>query len=172
MHPTQRREGLLQWLREAGAPQTGTQLAERFGVSRQVIVQDMAVLRAAGWEILATAQGYMIPGRRPRGEAIALTCRHTDRDAMREELFIMVDAGACVVDVIVEHPYYGEIRGELMIDSRRKAEFFLSKLEESDAAPLAAVTAGVHTHTLWVDGEAMAQAIAGALRRRGILVEE
>lgn len=172
MQPSDRREIMLRELRETENPLTGGQLAEKYGVSRQVIVQDMAVLRAAGHDILATAQGYMIPRGSRSGEAVAFVCRHSGRDAMREELYIMVDAGACVMDVIVEHPVYGEIRGELMLDSRRKVDLFLEKLDAHAAEPLAVTTAGVHVHTLRVENAAMADAVAEALRARGILAEE
>ena len=47
-------------LNNSKEPVTGSTLAKDFNVTRQVIVQDMAILRAEGKDIIATPQGYMM----------------------------------------------------------------------------------------------------------------
>ncbi|SDF32666.1 transcription repressor NadR [Sporolituus thermophilus] len=165
-----RREKLLTMLKQAAAPVTGTALSRELGVSRQVIVGDIAILRAAGQEIYATPQGYLVPVANPRSAVTAkLACRH-GRDSLAEELAIIIDHGGKVLDVIVEHPLYGEIRANLMLASRRDLAEFLRKLEESGAKPLSVVTGGVHLHTVEAPSPQVLAEIEGALRQQGILL--
>src|SRR5262249_28151369 len=114
-----RRDRILELISSATQPVTGTELASRLGVSRQIVVQDMAILRAAGADIVATPRGYL-PGT-PRGgrpvQREVLAVQHP-REMIEAELNALVDLGVRVVDVIVEHPVYGELRGQLMLDSR------------------------------------------------------
>ena len=55
-----RRDGILSLLEESDTPLSGTELAHRFKVSRQVIVQDIALLRAEDKKILSTYRGYVL----------------------------------------------------------------------------------------------------------------
>lgn len=102
-------------------PLSATKLADELGVSRQVIVQDIALLRAEGSQIIATNRGYIVAGK-PRAERVFKAC-HTDEQT-REELYLIVDAGGCVEDVYVWHKVYGKICAQMNIDSRRKADEF------------------------------------------------
>src|SRR3954470_13327373 len=108
-----RREQLLRRLQDAGEPVAGGELASWLGVSRQVVVQDIAILRAAGAPILATSRGYLLPDSAacplPRA---TLACRHTVEQTC-DELYLIVDHGIRVVDVVIDHPLYGELRGNL-----------------------------------------------------------
>ena len=106
-------------------PHTAGALAEKFGVSRQVIVQDVALLRAEGHSIVATSRGYICP--HPRAQRV-FKVRHTDAET-REELYLIADAGGRVEDVFVWHKVYGKISAPMGISSRRDADEFMKKLE-------------------------------------------
>jgi uncharacterized protein len=167
----ERRANLLDLLKNRREPVTGNDLASRFSVSRQVIVQDIAILRASGEQVLATPQGYMIP-KFPRETAVraVVACCHT-REQIGEELGIVVDLGGKALDVIVEHPLYGDLRGNLMIASRRDLKLFLERLEKTEANPLSALTGGVHLHTIEAPGQAVIHDIIAGLRNAGYLVD-
>lgn len=150
---------------------TGAELAHRFGVSRQIIVQDIAILRASGEQVLATPQGYLIPKAEQRPVVCAVVaCRHL-REQIEEEIGLVVDRGGMVRDVIVEHPVYGEMRGNLMIASRRDLNLFLEKLGKTDARPLSHLTDGVHLHTIEAPSEDILEEIITALCDAGFLVK-
>jgi len=150
--PEQRREHLVQVLRERGDAVRGSELAQSLGVSRQVIVQDIAVLRASGTAIVPSPRGYRWLADEAAGEPGAfmrtrVAVRHTPRDTATE-LYALVDAGVRVVDVVVEHPLYGELRGLLDLGTRADVEGWLGALAEHNASMLSALTGGVHLHTL------------------------
>ena len=113
-------------------PHTAGALAEKFGVSRQVIVQDVALLRAEGHSIVATSRGYICP--HPRAQRV-FKVRHTDAET-REELYLIADAGGRVEDVFVWHKVYGKISAPMGISSRRDADEFMKKLEGGVSVPL------------------------------------
>lgn len=168
----ERRKQLAELLRQAKTPLAGGALAKQLKVSRQVIVGDIAILRAGGLEIYATPQGYVVPGL-PELPVITaqLACRH-GRDDMAEELAIIIDNGGKVLDVIVEHGVYGEIKANLMLASRRELAAFLTAIQDCSAEPLSAVTGGVHLHTVEVPSAAVLQEIQNQLKERGFLVEQ
>jgi hypothetical protein len=170
METEKRRWELLTLLRDGSEPVTGNELARRFGVSRQVIVQDIAILRAAGAEVLATPQGYMFPRLKiePVVRAI-VACRHS-LEQIEEELVIIVDLGGKVLDVIVEHPVYGEMRGNLMIASRRDLSIFLEHLSKTEARPLSALTDGVHLHTIEAPAQTIIDEIVSRLDEAGFII--
>lgn len=171
MDAEKRRAGLLKLLRKSVKPLTGAELAGYFHVSRQVIVQDIAILRASGEQILASLQGYLL--NLPSQEAqlrFVVACRHT-REQIEDELGIIVDQGGRILDVIVEHPVYGELRGNLMISSRLDLSTFLKSLEKTEANPLLALTGGIHLHTLEVAGQESMQKIIASLDKAGYLIK-
>lgn len=170
MEAKERREQIKYRLGTAGQPVTGTVLAKELGVSRQVIVGDIAILRAAGFNIYATPDGYMTPGPSAQTEQITVyACRH-GRAELGKELEIIIDNGGKVIDVVVEHPVYGEIRANLMLSSRRQLAEFLHKLADSGAEPLSIVTGGVHLHTVAAPSQAILQQIGAELKAKGFLV--
>jgi transcriptional regulator of NAD metabolism len=144
----ERRRKLTKWIRAQASPVHGDDLARHFRVSRQCLVQDVAVLRAAGVEILSTPQGYRLPaqGNSP-GHRATLACRHTPEQT-EMELNILVDYGVRVLDVVVEHALYGELRGSLMIESRADVQEFLRRWSQTKASLLSSLTRGVHLHTV------------------------
>ena len=167
MHAEERRQTILNLLRQSARPVSAGALAERFSVSRQIIVGDVALLRAAGAEISATPRGYLIQ-KAPAGLTRQVACRHDAAD-MEAELNAMVDNGCTVLDVIVEHPVYGQLTGLLQLSSRYDVQQFLARC--SDARPLSDLTEGIHLHTLSCPDEAAWQRVLASLRQLNILVE-
>lgn len=154
----------------AETPVSAGALAEELGVSRQVIVADIALLRAGGQDILATPRGYLV-ARPQQGLQKIVACRHS-AGQMKEELYLFADNGALVRNVIVEHPIYGQIEGQLQIRSRLEADRFAQSLESAGSVPLSLVTGGVHLHTLIVPSEESYQNICAGLKKLGIYYED
>jgi len=165
----ERRRQLVRLLQQADQPRTGAELAARFGVSRQVIVQDMAVLRAAGSPVVATPRGYLLlPVGQPEMIRDVLAVCHPPEQTC-EELMLLVQSGCRVLDVVVEHPVYGELRGELQLSTPADVEDFLQKVESEGARLLSSLTDGFHLHTVEArDPRALVRAREG-LARLGIL---
>ena len=65
MTGVERREKLLSMLAKSKEPIAGAEMAKQLSVSRQVIVQDIALLRAADNNIVSTNRGYVLlkPGK-------------------------------------------------------------------------------------------------------------
>lgn len=172
--PEARRQALMELLRRSAEPLPGGRLAERLGVSRQVIVQDVTVLRARGAPILATPRGYLLtePARPdPRYACRRVLAVSHGPDDIEAELDAVCDLGGRVVDVIVEHPLYGELRGLVMTASRADVDEFVANLRASGAAPLLTLTGGPHLHTVEAASEERLDAIARRLRELGFLME-
>lgn len=166
----ERRRRIIAWMRAHGAPVRGGELAKRLRVSRQCLVQDVAILRASGEEILATPQGYRLPKGSIRSHQVLLACKHAP-ERTEEELQILVDNGVKVLDVIVEHPLYGELRGALMIESRTDVQDFLERVRSSRASLLSSLTRGVHLHTVEASRPEMIARAKTALRSHGFLLK-
>ncbi len=168
-----RRDEILEILNTKEGPITGSELAKRFEVSRQVIVQDIAVLRAQGINIMASSNGYYIPTPNYNSNNIAtIVCKHEGYQSIKDELTVIVDMGGKILDVIVMHPVYGEIRCPLMIDSRYELEKFITKVKEERAEPLASLTGGEHIHTIEVPNSKVLDIIKEKLDEKGILVRD
>lgn len=155
MNGSVRREKLMELLQASREPISGSALAKTLQVSRQVIVQDMALLRArTDVEIISTYQGYVL---RPKDEPCSrvFKVRHS-ADRTEEELLTVVDLGGHVEDVFVYHSVYGVVRGQLGIRSRRDVSRFMERLRESCSAPLMGITDDYHYHTVTApDGETL-----------------
>lgn len=158
-------------LRAEGGPVTGGHLASETGVSRQAIVNDIAILRAAGEPIQGSPLGYLWGGEPEGMVTAAIACRH-DREGSRAELEALVDAGVTVVDVVVEHQLYGEVRANLHIGSHEDVERYMKSLVEQDAQPLSALTGGVHLHHLRASDTAAIDAARRAIGALGMLLED
>ena len=165
-----RRARLIGWMRHRLEPMQGSEIAAHFRVSRQCVVQDVAILRAAGTEILATPQGYRLPENGLRSVRAILACRHAP-ERTEEELQILVDHGVHVLDVMVEHPLYGELRGPLMIRSRLDLQDFLNKVRQTKAMLLLSLTGGIHLHTVEAAREELITRARAKLRERGFLLK-
>ena len=168
MEAASRGQAILDRLRTADRPVSASALAAGLNVSRQIIVGDIALLRAGGAEISATPRGYVLP-RATDGITRTIACRHTLAQT-GQELDILVDNGCTVLDVIVEHPVYGQLTGQLQISSRYDVEQFLARTRDSDAAPLSMLTGGLHLHTLRCPNEDAYTRACAALKAAGLLL--
>lgn len=168
MEAASRRQAILDRLRTADRPVSASALAAGLNVSRQIIVGDIALLRAGGAEISATPRGYVLP-RATDGITRTIACRHTLAQT-GQELDILVDNGCTVLDVIVEHPVYGQLTGQLQISSRYDVEQFLARIRDSDAAPLSMLTGGLHLHTLCCPNEDAYTRACAALKAAWLLL--
>lgn len=147
MNAAQRRESILKRLSGAEAPVSASALAALLGVSRQIVVGDVALLRAGGAQIDATPRGYQLHPAE-KGYTAILACVHSTEDEMRTELYTVVDQGGIVVDVAVENSLYGELRGNLNLASRYDVDNFIQQAKDTPEALLSRMTGGVHLHTL------------------------
>ncbi len=173
MDANERRQEILKILKSSSEPVKGTDLSERLEVSRQVIVQDIAILRARGENILATPQGYLIPKTYGKERLIkTIVCTHKTNDELEDELKTIVDLGGKIIDVIVEHPLYGEIKSQLQIDSRHDLRLFMENLKATKAEPLSSLTGGVHLHTIEVEDEKTLKRIKESLLEKNYLIKE
>ena len=134
MNAAQRRERILTRLTGASEPMSASLLAGELGVSRQIVVGDVALLRAAGAQIDATPRGYQLHPA-AKGYTGILACVHRTAEEMRAELYTVVDQGGVVVDVAVENPLYGELRGNLNLASRYDVDLFLRQADDRRRAP-------------------------------------
>ena len=165
-----RRRRLMECLRARRRPVAGSELARQFHVSRQCLVQDVAILRARGEEILSTPQGYRLPSPQAAAHRAIIACQHGP-ERTQEELNILVDHGVKVIDVLVEHPLYGELRGGLMIESRADVADFIRRWRKAKAALLSSLTGGVHLHTVEASRPEMIARAKAQLQARGILLK-
>ncbi|MCL2592414.1 MAG: transcription repressor NadR [Defluviitaleaceae bacterium] len=166
MEANARRKKILDMISTSETPLSASLLANKLGVSRQIIVGDIALLRAHGNEIIATARGYITPKISQYLGKIA--CQHMPKDTV-QELYTIVDLGATILDVTVEHDVYGEITGNLNLQSRRDVDVFLEKVKTSDAKLLSELTSGVHLHTIACRDESHFKEICKDLKNAGYL---
>ena len=165
-----RRERILEELKGATAPINATKLAEMNGVTRQIIVADIALLRAAGNSIRAEHKGYVLD-RNANEIRKQIVCRH-DKDAITDELYAIVDNGGKAIDVQVEHSIYGMISGNLDISSRYDVDQFVESVKSTGASSLSDLTDGIHIHTIAVKDEASFDRICKKLTELGVLIND
>ncbi len=171
MEAGDRREKLLKILHERSKAVSGSRLAEELGVSRQVIVQDIALLRAGGENIFATPQGYLLTLSGKDVVKRVFACIH-GADGIGEELLTIVNSGGKVLDVIVEHPLYGDLRGLLMLATPADVQDYLKNYRASQAKPLSVLTEGVHLHTIEAENVSLLGTIEKALKEKGFLFQQ
>lgn len=167
----ERRSKILQKLMESQTPMSGAALAKAFRVSRQIIVQDIALMRAERHDIVSTNKGYLY-----RNEEVDATfskrvffVKHTT-DQVMEEFLTVIELGGHVLDVAVEHSLYGQIRVDLLIESRQDAEEFVRKLAVCRDNPLNMLTDGCHYHTVSAPSEKLLNLIETELQQKGLLL--
>lgn len=163
-----RKTRIMEIISSSDKPVSASKIAKELGVSRQIIVGDVALLRASGEDITATPRGYILDTNRSNHYTIAVM---HNNDQLEEELNTIVDLGGKVEDVIVEHPLYGEIKGNLHIYSRYDVSKFMSAVKDKDIAPLSLLTDGVHLHTITVPDEETLERIKEALDEKYILLK-
>lgn len=171
MDAIERRAEIIKILSKNNRPISGGKLAEALGVSRQVIVQDITIIRAAGEDIFATPQGYVLTETIKRKPRRVLAAQH-DMAGMAAELNTIVSMGGKVIDVVVEHPLYGEIKGMMMLSNLQEVAEFLAQYQRSGARLLSSLTKGVHLHTIEADTEEELEGIVDALKNLGFLLSQ
>lgn len=171
MTAQQRRERICEILETAPGPVSASTLAGQLGVSRQIVVGDVALLRAGGYAVDATPRGYLRHGGAD-GCSAMLACRHTGVEQLRQELYCVVDNGGLLENVIVENPLYGEIVGQLQIGSRYDADTFVAKAIESPGSLVCSTTGGVHLHSVRCPDRESLERIRAGLLKLGILYEK
>ena len=169
MKVAERRKAIVNLLLSAKEPISGGELAQKFNISRQIIVQDITVLKGTGYEILSTSQGYIMQ-KSPLSERV-FKVRHTTEQT-EDELSCIVDLGGTVVDVFVWHKVYGKIEATLNIFSQLHVRQFLEGVRTGQSSELMHVTGGYHYHTVRAENEATLDRIEAALAERGYIVPE
>ena len=171
MTGSERRGEIVRTLRAAAAPVLGSALARAVGVSRQVVVTDIALLRADGHDVVATNRGYVLrEGAAPEVPTRLLKVHHTI-DELADELNTIVDMGGTALNVMVNHRVYGKITADLDIRSRRDVERYLEGIRSGKSYPLMTVTSGYHFHRVAADSEEILDEIEAALAAKGFLAE-
>lgn len=168
----ERREQIIRILEQSDRPVPGMDLAKALGVSRQVIVQDIALLRAENKNILSTNRGYLL--YRVHGERqkiCRIVCVKHTKEQIRDELYTIVDCGGKVLDVMIEHEIYGRISGNLMLYTRKDVDRFVSRVEHANTRPLNCLTDGTHYHTIEADSEEMLDEIEDELEKKNYLLK-
>jgi uncharacterized protein len=171
MNAVKRRENIENILMSSDKPQKGHILAEKLGVTRQIIVKDIAILRAKGKSIIATPEGYLIPktGNNKIKQVIAVSHKSCE---IENELITIVKFGATVEDVIIEHPIYGEIKGMLMIKSIYDVKSFINKVLSTKSEPLLVLTGGIHLHTIYADDISIINNVKKELKLKKYLISD
>lgn len=167
MTGTERRTKIVELIQNSEKPLSGTALAKQCDVSRQVIVQDIALIRASGYDIISTNRGYII--QEPLVKERVFKVNHTD-EQLEEELYSIIDLGGTVVNVMVNHRVYGHMEAELRINSRRKVEAFMEDIRSGKSSPLKNITSNYHYHKVAADSEETLDLIEEALRQKHFLV--
>ena len=169
MKATERRRSMVALLMAEKKPVTGGALSERFGVSRQIIVQDIAVLNGSGYDILSTHRGYLLQ-KSPLHERVFKVYHTTEQT--EDELNCVVELGGIVADVFVWHKVYGKIDAVLNIFSKLQIEQFLAGVRSGKSTELMNITGGYHYHTVRAETEEILDAIEQQLKVRGYIVPE
>ena len=163
----QRREEIIGSIRNSDIPVPGKVLAQTYDVSRQVIVQDIAMIRASGYNIISTNRGYLL--NEPHSVRRTFKVNHTDEE-LETELCSIVDLGGKVVNVMINHRVYGHMEARLDIGSRRKIMEFMDDIRTGKSRPLKNITSNYHYHTVEADNEEILDMIEETLKQKGFLI--
>lgn len=168
MSGAQRRKKIIAMMQQSSKPLSGSALGKETGVSRQVVVQDIALLRMEGYPILATARGYML-NETKKAMRLIKVCHTVEQ--IQEELEIIVDLGGSVEDVMVNHRAYGKMSAPLHIRNRRDVATLLDNLKTGKSTPLMNVTSGYHFHHISADSQEILDEIEDSLRQKQYLAD-
>ena len=168
MTGSDRRQEILKNIKESDRPVSGSKLAKDYDVSRQVIVQDIALLRASGYDIISTNRGYVLlkPGKCER----IFKVRHTAEE-IEKELQIIVDNGGRILDVFVYHKIYGVVKAPMNIKTRKDIYEYVKTLSSGKSSPLLKITDNYHYHTVQADSENILDNIQKDLEECGFLAK-
>ena len=171
MTGTERRDAIILRMQEDRKPLSGTKLASMYGVSRQVIVQDIALIRAAGYDVISTNKGYILNAAvENKTVERVFKVNHSD-EQMEDELCSIVDLGGTIINTMINHKVYGHLEAPLHIKSRRNVAEFMKDIYSGKSTPLKNVTAGYHYHTISAESEEVLNMIEKMLREKQFLVE-
>jgi len=164
----ERLEEILKTLKDSSEPIVAREFAKKYQVSRQVIVGDIARLRAAGEEIVSTPRGYLM--NTPINHQITkkIICKHTPEETI-DEINTIVGLGGKLLDVAIDHPVYGELTGALNIFDQADADQFNQKVVSGEASLLSELTEGIHVHTIAASSMMILEAIEEKLEEKGYL---
>ena len=170
MNGEARRETIKQMLLTARQPMTGTALAQELHVSRQVIVQDIALMRAEQLPILSTNKGYLLrPEDTPTPQPKRVFFVRHSTDQVLDEFMTVIELGGRILDVAVEHELYGQIRVDLLIENAQDALDFDRRLSHCKDNPLKVLTDDCHFHTVSAPSEKLLDLIEKEFQAKGYL---
>jgi len=164
-----RRKKIIEILSDSKVPISGGALSKLLKVSRQVIVQDIALLRAVNKNIMATPKGYILFHKNADKYYRSYYVKHTNEE-MAEELNTMIDNGGKVLDISVEHEVYGQISASLVLATREEVEEFCRRMFAKGTKPLNILADGYHMHTVEAASEVILNNIEKALKEKGYLI--
>lgn len=167
MKKQKRQEDIVKTLRSSREPVSGSALSEIFQVSRQSIVQDIALLKAAHYNIISTNKGYILIDPPPKEQVFKVYHTHEE---IADELYTIVDAGGFVKDVFIIHDLYGKIQVDLFLATRADVDAFVAGLEEKQTSPLMKLTNKYHYHTVEATSNIILQAVEKSLKEKGYLI--
>ena len=168
MKGEERRKQLLNILSSSNSPISGGMLSQELNVSRQIIVQDISLLRANGASIFSTNKGYLLQEEKKYSRVFKIY--HTENQ-VEEELSTIVDAGGQIRDVFVYHKVYGVLKAEMGIKSRRDIRSYMEEISTGKSSLLMNVTSGYHYHTIEAESEEILDAIQDELQQKGFLAK-
>lgn len=171
MSSSDRRKEIYKILSAAKAPVSASVLAEKFGVTRQIIVKDVGILKAEKKDVISTPKGYILNDAEKKGFTKLIRVRHGSGE-MEDELKIIVDLGGRILNTTVNHPIYGVIGETLNIKSRKDIKVFLENIGESGCEPLLTLTNGVHNHIVEADDMETLDEICNELLKKEYLILE
>ena len=164
----ERRNNILEILAAASEPISGSKLSKELGVSRQVIVTDIALIKATHPDLVATNSGYIL--MHASNTRRVYKVRHTN-EQIEDELSAIVYLGGSVQNVYVEHKVYGTITAPLQISSKRDIQNYLRDMRSGVSSPLSSITDGYHYHLIEARSEAILDEIEATLKEKGYLIE-
>lgn len=168
MNGQDRRDNILNAMVNSKTPISGSALAKTYTVSRQIIVQDIALLRAAGHNIIATNRGYTISESIVASRVFKVS--HTD-EQLEDELTSIIDLGGVVADAFINHKVYGRIRVDMNIKCRKDIQKFIDGIKSGKSRPLKNLTSNYHYHTVTAESEKTLDEIEKILDKKGMIVK-
>ncbi|MDO5719362.1 MAG: transcription repressor NadR [Actinomycetaceae bacterium] len=162
-----RRDKIRRTLETRTDPISATQLGKDHGVTRQVIVKDIALLRAEGSPIHSTHLGYVL-ARSLMHRRIFTVCHAPS--GIEEELKLIIHHGGAIIDIQIDHPTYGIVIAPIDVTTSDDLNRFIRDFHPTHA--LANLTAGIHCHTVEAADEQTLDRIERALEEAEYLVKE
>lgn len=163
-----RRKQILSLMQKSDQPLPGVALGKETGVSRQVVVQDIALLRTEGYPIVSTSRGYYLD--QPKQAVRLIKVCHTN-EQVEDELTTIVNLGGIVLDVMINHRTYGKVTAPMHIKCQRDIRRFMQDMRSGKSSPLMNVTSGYHFHHIAAEKEEILDEIAEELDKKGYMVE-